>query len=155
MRRFVEEADRGQWTSLPECLDDFIDESNPARVIDVLSMRSIWLRCALKGLSRRRLVSPRTTPPLSLLTVFDDGLAARTVLVFFLDHRRTLALLDDSGTVPIPLAVVIAVALPTVTPAPTGPTPMPTPTSSAHAGVASAATAVKTNAYFMAISSAY
>jgi transposase len=32
MRRFVEEADRGQWTLLPECLDDFIDESNPVRV---------------------------------------------------------------------------------------------------------------------------
>jgi hypothetical protein len=31
MRRFVEEADCGQWTLLPECLDDFIDESNPAR----------------------------------------------------------------------------------------------------------------------------
>jgi hypothetical protein len=27
MRRFVEQADRGQWTLLPECLDDFIDES--------------------------------------------------------------------------------------------------------------------------------
>ena len=35
MRRFVEEADRGQWTLLPECLDDFIDKSNPVRVIDV------------------------------------------------------------------------------------------------------------------------
>src|SRR5256884_2209701 len=35
MRRFVEQADRGQWTLLPECLDDFIDESNPVRVIDV------------------------------------------------------------------------------------------------------------------------
>jgi transposase len=35
MRRFVEEADRGQWTLLPECLDDFIDGSNPVRVIDV------------------------------------------------------------------------------------------------------------------------
>ena len=34
MKRFVEEADRGQWTLLPECLDDFIDESNPVRVID-------------------------------------------------------------------------------------------------------------------------
>src|SRR6202035_178939 len=34
MRRFVEEGDRGQWTLLPECLDDFIDESNPVRVID-------------------------------------------------------------------------------------------------------------------------
>jgi hypothetical protein len=35
MGRFVEEADRGQWTLLPECLDDFIDESNPVRMIDV------------------------------------------------------------------------------------------------------------------------
>src|SRR5246500_5910910 len=35
MRRFVEEADRGQWTLSPECLDDFIDEDNPVRVIDV------------------------------------------------------------------------------------------------------------------------
>jgi len=31
----LEEADRGQWTLLPEYLDDFIDESNPVRVIDV------------------------------------------------------------------------------------------------------------------------
>src|SRR4029079_15298877 len=35
MGRFVEGADRGQSTLLPECLDDFIDESNPVRVIDV------------------------------------------------------------------------------------------------------------------------
>jgi len=34
MRRFVEEADRGQRTLLPECLDDFIDENNPVRAID-------------------------------------------------------------------------------------------------------------------------
>src|SRR5471032_2626508 len=35
MRRLVEEADRGQSMLMPECLDDFIDESNPVRVIDV------------------------------------------------------------------------------------------------------------------------
>jgi transposase len=35
MRRLVERADRGQRTLLPECLDDFIDQSNPVRVIDV------------------------------------------------------------------------------------------------------------------------
>jgi transposase len=34
MKRFVAEADRAQSTLLPECLDDFIDESNPVRVID-------------------------------------------------------------------------------------------------------------------------
>src|ERR1041385_5592818 len=37
MRRFVEEADSGQWTLLPECLDDFIEESNPVRVIDAFA----------------------------------------------------------------------------------------------------------------------
>jgi transposase len=34
MKRFVEGADRTQFTLLPECLDDFIDESNPVRVVD-------------------------------------------------------------------------------------------------------------------------
>ena len=34
MKRFVEGADRGQSTLLPECLDDWIDEDNPVRVID-------------------------------------------------------------------------------------------------------------------------
>ena len=34
MKRFIEGADRAQSTLLPECLDDFIDESNPVRVIE-------------------------------------------------------------------------------------------------------------------------
>ena len=35
MKRFVEGADRGQGALFPECLDDWIDENNPIRVIDV------------------------------------------------------------------------------------------------------------------------
>jgi transposase len=35
MRRFVEGTDRGQGTLFPECLEDWIDEDNPVRVIDV------------------------------------------------------------------------------------------------------------------------
>jgi len=34
MKRFVEGTDRAQSTLLPECLDDWIDEDNPVRVID-------------------------------------------------------------------------------------------------------------------------
>ena len=34
MKRFIAGADRGQSTLLPECLDDFIGEGNPVRVID-------------------------------------------------------------------------------------------------------------------------
>jgi len=35
MKRFVEGTDRGQGTLFPECLEDWIDENNPVRVIDV------------------------------------------------------------------------------------------------------------------------
>ena len=34
MKRFMLGADRGQSTLLPECLDDWIDESNPVRAVD-------------------------------------------------------------------------------------------------------------------------
>ena len=37
MKRFVEGEDRTQVTLLPECLDDYIGEDNPVRVIDVFS----------------------------------------------------------------------------------------------------------------------
>jgi transposase len=35
MKRFVEGTDRGQGTLFPECLEDWIDENNPVRVVDV------------------------------------------------------------------------------------------------------------------------
>src|SRR5437660_9901286 len=35
MKRFVEGADRSQITLFPECLEDWIDDDNPVRVIDV------------------------------------------------------------------------------------------------------------------------
>jgi transposase len=35
MKRFVEGTDRGQGTLFPECLEDWIDENNAVRVIDV------------------------------------------------------------------------------------------------------------------------
>jgi transposase len=34
MERFVAGADQAQSTQLPESLDDWVDESNPVRVID-------------------------------------------------------------------------------------------------------------------------
>jgi len=65
MRRFVEEADRGQWTLLPECLDDFIDESNPVRVIDVFVDALDLAEMNFEGVSRRRLAGSRTIPRFS------------------------------------------------------------------------------------------
>lgn len=35
MKRFIAGVDRGQSTLLPECLDDWVDDDNPVRAIDV------------------------------------------------------------------------------------------------------------------------
>jgi transposase len=37
MSRFVEGEDRRQPVLLPSCLDDYVSEENPARVIDVFA----------------------------------------------------------------------------------------------------------------------
>ena len=34
MKRFIEGAGRGQSTLLPECLDDWVDDSNSVRAVD-------------------------------------------------------------------------------------------------------------------------
>ena len=63
MKRFVQGQDRGQATLLPECLEDWIDEDNPVRVIDASSMHSILQRSDLRALSRQpqagRAIIPR------------------------------------------------------------------------------------------------
>jgi transposase len=43
MRRFIEGEDRRQATMLPECLDDYIGEDNPVRVVEVF-VESLDLR---------------------------------------------------------------------------------------------------------------
>jgi hypothetical protein len=47
---------------LPECLDDFIDESNPVRVIDVFVDALDLAEMSFEGWNRRRLVGHRTIP---------------------------------------------------------------------------------------------
>jgi hypothetical protein len=34
MKRFIEGEDRKQVTLLPECLDDFVTEDNPVRIVE-------------------------------------------------------------------------------------------------------------------------
>jgi hypothetical protein len=45
---------------LPECLDDFIDECNPVRVIDVFVGALDLAEMSFEGLSQRQLVDRRT-----------------------------------------------------------------------------------------------
>jgi transposase len=55
----------GSRTLLPECLDDFIDESNPVRVIDVFVDALDLAEMGFEGWSRRRPVGRRTIPRFS------------------------------------------------------------------------------------------
>jgi hypothetical protein len=41
LKRFVAGADRAQSTLLPESLDDWVDESNPVRVIDAFDALNV------------------------------------------------------------------------------------------------------------------
>jgi hypothetical protein len=50
MAGFVAGADRGQATLLPECLDDWVDESNPIRVIDAFVEALDLRKLGFKGM---------------------------------------------------------------------------------------------------------
>jgi hypothetical protein len=65
MAGFVAGTDRGQAALLPECLDDWVDDSNPVRVIDAFV--EIWT-CALLALpaSIRPTPAARLTIPRSI-----------------------------------------------------------------------------------------
>ena len=69
MRRFVEEADRGQWTLLPECLDDFIDESNPVRVVDVFVDALDLAEMSFEGVEPAATDMFNLTPPRHISTL--------------------------------------------------------------------------------------
>jgi hypothetical protein len=73
MRRFVERADRGQSTLLPECLDDWIDEDNPVRVIDAFVEALDLARSGSKGSIRRRPVGRPIIPRRSHTTKTQSG----------------------------------------------------------------------------------
>ena len=55
MRRFVEGADRGQNMLFPECLEDWIGENNPVRVIDVFVDELDLAELGFDGVDRKRL----------------------------------------------------------------------------------------------------
>ena len=62
MAGFVAGLDRGQATLLPECLEDWVDESNPVRAVDVfvdaLELRDLGFDgvdpAAIRGVERAK-----------------------------------------------------------------------------------------------------
>ena len=71
MKRFIEGANREQSTLLPESLDDWIDDSNPVRAVDVfvdglaLARTGFAAACASpgSGWSAETLFPPPAAPP--------------------------------------------------------------------------------------------
>ena len=49
MKRFVEGQDRSQLILLPDCLDDYVGEDNPVRIVDAFLMNWIWRCWALRA----------------------------------------------------------------------------------------------------------
>jgi hypothetical protein len=66
MKRFVEGADRGQSTLFPDCLDDWIGEDNPVRVIDVFVDELDLAGLGFAGVIQRQPVVPHITRPCCL-----------------------------------------------------------------------------------------
>jgi hypothetical protein len=55
MRRFIDGEDRMQPALLPHCLEDYVDEENPVRVIEVM----VWTTAAT-GIEYLRVVAAVT-----------------------------------------------------------------------------------------------
>ena len=53
MKRFIEGQERSQVTLLPECLDDYIGEDNPVRVVDALSLQELGFEGAQPAVTGR------------------------------------------------------------------------------------------------------
>lgn len=54
MKRFIEGADRTQSTLLPACIDDYVAEDNPVRVIEAFVDELVWASWGLEEWSLRQ-----------------------------------------------------------------------------------------------------
>jgi transposase len=66
MKRFVEGIDRGQSTLFPECLEEWICEDNPVRVIDAFVEELDLAELKFAGVDPRQPADPRPGSFLSL-----------------------------------------------------------------------------------------
>ncbi len=62
MKRFVEGSDRGQSTLMPECLDEWVEESNSVRVIDTFVDALDLADLGFEGVEPARQAGLPTTP---------------------------------------------------------------------------------------------
>lgn len=66
MPRVIEGADRGQSTMLPECLDDWVEESNPVRAVDALKLAKLGFEDVEPAITGRPSYHPAALLKLSI-----------------------------------------------------------------------------------------
>ena len=76
MKRFVEGVDRGQATLFPECLEDWIEEDNPVRVIDAFVEKLDLFRLGFDGVAPEATGRPSYHPAV-LLKLYIYGYLGR------------------------------------------------------------------------------
>ncbi|MNR68025.1 hypothetical protein D3C85_1923200 [compost metagenome] len=64
MKRFIEGESRTQVTLLPECLDDYVAEEHPVRVVDVLVDELDLVALGFEGVDPAATGRPAYHPPL-------------------------------------------------------------------------------------------
>ncbi len=72
MKRFVEGEDRRQATLLPECLDDYVSEENPVRVVDAFVAKLDLAELGFEGAVPERTGRPAYHPA-TLLKIYIYG----------------------------------------------------------------------------------
>jgi len=72
MKRFIEGQDRAQITLLPECLDDYIAEDNPVRVVEAFVNQLDLAALGFEGVDWAATGRPSYHPS-ALLTIYIYG----------------------------------------------------------------------------------
>jgi len=83
MKRFVEGMDRGQSTLFPECLEDWIDENNPVRVIDVFVDELDLGELGFDGVAREATGRPSYHPSILLKLYISTSFSSAEVFYTF------------------------------------------------------------------------
>ena len=104
MAAFVQGADRRQAALLPECLDDWVDESNPVRAVDVFVDALDLRELGFDGVNPAATGRPAYHPSV-LLKLYIYGYLNRVRIPAHVGHpfRRIPATCSDGCRPPFPI----------------------------------------------------
>src|SRR5262252_3146607 len=99
MKRFVEAIDRAQSMLFPECLEDWIAEDNPVRVIDVFVDELDLAELGFSGV----------TPEVTGRPSYHPSVLLKLYIYGYLNRVQSSRRLEPVLTRPRPIAVIVAV----------------------------------------------